>query len=519
MIGATSLAYDGEMGEATAPPRVAPASNATTRLGKFDLLEPIGEGGMARIYLARVHGIGGFEKLVVVKQILPRLAQDTEFVARFFDEARLAATLQHPNIAEVYEVDEADGVYFYSMEYVRGRDLRYAMQACRHRGRALGLGEVVTVMTGLCAGLHHAHTRADADGRALGIVHRDVSPANVLLSFDGEVKLADFGVAKARTSMVSTVAGRLRGKIPYMSPEQCRGEALDRRSDVYSAGVVLWEALAGRRLHDGESELAVLRAISDRDALPVTVGRPDCPPALAAIVAKALARSPAQRYQSAEQLQLALEAFARDQRLDTTPRTVTSLLDELFADDPRRHTSRPVLTAVPVATAAAAFGEQTPPTGTVPPPAPAAPAAGPTSVDSVDLVVSGQRRWGGVMIGVVVGVLVGTGGLYLALQGRVALTPAPGPATAVAAPTPEPDVPPAEAEASDADATPAEATATPAAEEPGVEIPPPQPQSPAAEATPATARKKRRRKGRSNKGDKRRDLDLDSALPPGFGSQ
>ena len=509
MIGPTTLPYDGPVGEATAPPRVVPAANATT-LGKFTLLDQIGEGGMARIWLARAHGIGGFEKLVVVKQILPRLAEDTEFVARFFQEARLAATLQHPNIAEVYEVDEADGVYFYTMEYVRGRDLRHVLQRARQRGRALSLAEVIAVTTGLCAGLHHAHTRADPQGRPLGIVHRDVSPANVLLSFDGEVKLADFGVAKARTSMVSTVAGRLRGKIPYMSPEQCRGEALDRRSDVYSAGVVLWEALAGRRLHDGDSEIAVLRAIADRDAAPVTSARPDCPPALAAIVASALARSPAQRLQSAEQLQLRLEGFARDARLDVTPKVVAALLDELFGDDPRWQDSRPVLTAVPLAGTPGSFGDQTPPTGTVPPPA-SAPL--PTPVDSAELVVAGQRRWGGLVVGVLVGTVLGMGGLYLGLRGQVGLapaatTPAAVLAAPIAAPQPEPELP-----AESSLATPPDVPT----DDPDVEIPPPQPQSPAtSDAT--SRRKKRKRKGKAGKGD-RRDLDLDSALPPGFPSK
>ncbi|HET6583488.1 MAG TPA: serine/threonine-protein kinase, partial [Nannocystaceae bacterium] len=200
---------------------VAPAPRT---LGKFALLEQIGEGGMARIFLARARGLGGFEKWVVVKQILPRLAEDADFISRFFQEARLTATLDHPNIAAVYEVDRDGNDYFYSMEYVRGRDLQKAMRRAKQCERILRLDEIVTIVTGLCAGLHHAHTRLGPDGRPLGIVHRDVSPSNVLLSYEGAVKLADFGVAKARTGMVSTVAGTLRGKIAYMSPEQCRGE-------------------------------------------------------------------------------------------------------------------------------------------------------------------------------------------------------------------------------------------------------------------------------------------------------
>ena len=197
----------------------------------------------------------------------------------FLQEARLSATLDHPNITAVYDVDDVDGQVFFSMEYVRGRDLRKLLRRANERGRALALGEAVAIVIGLSAGLHHAHTRRGPSGKPLGIVHRDVSPSNVLLSYDGAVKLADFGVAKARDGVATTSTGTLRGKLPYMSPEQVSAEALDGRSDVYAAGAVLWELITGRRLHrsdaDGGSELGLLRQITEQDAPRITTERPD----------------------------------------------------------------------------------------------------------------------------------------------------------------------------------------------------------------------------------------------------
>lgn len=302
------------------------------RLGKLTLLEQIGEGGMARIHLARAEGIGGFEKLVVVKEILPRLAEDHEFVERFFQEARLAATLHHPNIAAVYDVDTDGDSYFYSMEYVRGRDLLKVARRAKKRERPLTIEEVVTIIVDLCAGLHHAHTQRNADGEALGIVHRDVSHSNVLLSYDGAVKLADFGVAKARVGSVATTAGQLRGKIAYMSPEQTSGEALDRRSDVFAVGIVMWELLTMRRLFRGDSELAILRRIREDDA-PRVSSACEVPERLDEIVIRALQRSPALRYPSADALRADLEAFAEAERLTTSPRVVAKMMEDLFGED------------------------------------------------------------------------------------------------------------------------------------------------------------------------------------------
>ncbi|MEM6990683.1 MAG: protein kinase [Myxococcota bacterium] len=514
------------MGEGTGAPRELAASQPALS-DKLTIIEQIGEGGMARIYLARSRGIGGFEKLVVVKKILPRLAEDAEFIARFFQEARLAATLDHPNIVAVYDVDQSDGAYFYSMEYVRGRDLQQVLRRARAVERTLQLPEIIAIVTGLCAGLHHAHTRCDPQGRPLGIVHRDVSPSNILVSFEGAIKLSDFGVAKARTGMVSTVAGTLRGKIPYMSPEKCQGAGLDQRSDVYAAGALLWELLGGRRLHTGDSEIAMLRHIAEHDAPPIGSVRPDVPPALERIVAKALARSPAERHGSADALGTDLEEFARQHKLPPSGRAVAELMTTLFAEDRARETSaRQLPPTLAVAAAREEAGDdETPPTGTVAPPS--ARGVGDAGSATTDPSPRAGGR-GGLAIGLVLGTLLGGGGLYLASardagEGSDARTERPT-QSPVEPPnsTPKGGVPVARpSDTAAAAPAPTSAVATP-------------PTEPTPDATPqptsgdkATPRRKSRPRKRTSrrrgnaapdatksKGDK--PLDLDSALPPGF---
>jgi serine/threonine protein kinase len=489
--------------------RADPAvASAPRTLGKFALLEQIGEGGMARIFLARARGLGGFEKWVVVKQILPRLAEDADFISRFFQEARLTATLDHPNIATVYEVDRDGNDYFYSMEYVRGRDLQKLMRRAKQRERMLRLDEIVTIVTGLCAGLHHAHTRLGPDGRPLGIVHRDVSPSNVLLSYEGAVKLADFGVAKARTGMVSTVAGTLRGKIAYMSPEQCRGEALDRRSDVYSVGALLWELLTGRRLHEGESEIGLVRQIADGEAPSPATLRPDSTAALDRIVLKALTREPARRYSSAHALQIDLEEYAREHKLAVSARTLASLMHELFAQEYERERQEhqlaptvpfrlePVDEAVP-----ADF--KTPPTATL------APVVG-VEHEPGDAPTITARSWRGLALGLAAGIVLGGGGLYLALGSDPPPAPAPT-SEPVSTTTPSAAAPPSRSvERATSSIAPPPVAPPVAAAEPDVQTPA------ASKPKPAPESRRRKAKRRRAPSSRRRELNLDSALPPGL---
>ena len=284
---------------------------AGTRLGRYELIRRFASGGMAELYVARAAGISGFEKIVALKRILPQYARNEDFVEMFLDEARLTATIQHNNVAQVYDIGQCDDGLFFTMEYVHGADLRAVLHVLSKREARMPLAHALTVGIGAAAGLHAAHERTSSDGRPLGIVHRDITPSNVLVSFDGCVKLIDFGIAKAERRTTETRAGTLKGKIAYMSPEQCAGEKLDRRSDVFSLGIVLFEATTGTRLFAAENEYAALRQIVDRDAPRPSSRCPDYPPALEEIVVRALRRDRDERYPTALALEVDLEEFAR----------------------------------------------------------------------------------------------------------------------------------------------------------------------------------------------------------------
>jgi serine/threonine protein kinase len=306
-------------------------------LGKYQLLRRIATGGMAELYLARATGIHGFEKLVVLKRILPQHAESDDFNRMFLDEARLAATLHHPNIVQVYDIGEEGN--FFTMEYVQGQDLRKLVRAARKADRALPLEHILHIVMGIAAGLHHAHEKIGSDGRPLGIVHRDVSPSNVLITYDGGVKIVDFGIAKATTAQSATIAGTLKGKIPYMSPEQCRGESVDRRSDIFSIGTLLWELTTGARLFTGENEFGIInRVAAGAVPLPTSV-RPDYPPELEAIVMRALTADREQRYPTALDLQVDLEDFAREARLPVSSARMAKFMRELFEEEMRQSTA------------------------------------------------------------------------------------------------------------------------------------------------------------------------------------
>jgi serine/threonine-protein kinase len=300
------------------------------KLGKYEVIRQIAVGGMAELYLARTVGMEGFEKLVCVKRILPQYANNPSFVNMFLNEARLAATLHHPNIAQVYDIGQEQGEYFFAMEYVHGEDLGRLVATAHDSGVPVSLDCALTLVSGLCAGLHYAHEKASAEGKPLGVVHRDVSPTNVLVSYDGAVKLVDFGIARAGGEPSQSAVG-LKGKISYMSPEQGRGKtALDRRSDVFSVGTILYELTTGRRPFIDETEYAVLQQIVTRDADPPSTVMPGYPPALEAIVMRALARDVNRRFSTALELQNQLEDYAHDHRLRVSPLVLARLMSTLF---------------------------------------------------------------------------------------------------------------------------------------------------------------------------------------------
>jgi serine/threonine protein kinase len=310
----------------------APPSAERERFGKYEILRRIAIGGMAEIYLARALGLEGFEKLVVLKRILPQYADNDEFVQMFLDEARVAATLHHSNVVQVYDIGSVDGQYFLSMEFLHGQDGRQLMKACATRHTPLSMPNALAIAIGVCAGLHYAHERV-VDGRPLDLVHRDVSPQNVFITYDGGVKLLDFGIARASSRLTETRGGTLKGKISYMSPEQCGGHPLDRRSDVFAAAIILWEMTVGRRLFSGSSDFEILRKVKEEDAQRPSSVVSDYPRALEEIVMKGLARDREQRYATAEDMQVDLETFARDRKLAVSPVPLGRFVRELFKSE------------------------------------------------------------------------------------------------------------------------------------------------------------------------------------------
>ncbi len=308
--------------------------------GKYELVSRLAAGGMAEIFLARTKSIQGFEKYLVIKRILAHRTQDPEFVRMFLDEARVAATLDHPNIVQIYDVGHVDNEYFIAMEYLRGHNLIEIVRAGAKLGYAKPpLEHVVSILTQCCAGLHYAHDKRDFEGRSLEIVHRDVTPQNVVVSFDGSVKVVDFGIAKAATREVETLAGTLKGKIGYMSPEQCRGAPVDRRSDVFAVGIILFELTTGKRLYHERSDFDTLKKIiegpvpSPRDLLPFY------PAFLNAIVVRCLQKNPDDRYQTARDLHADLDAFARDNQLVTGTVPLSQYMERIYADELATHKS------------------------------------------------------------------------------------------------------------------------------------------------------------------------------------
>jgi serine/threonine-protein kinase len=298
--------------------------------GRYELLRKIATGGMGQVYLARQKGPVGFEKLMVVKRILPHLAEEDQFIEMFFDEARIAAHLNHPNIAQIFDLGDVDGTFYIAMEYVNGESLKQVMNRVRSIRSQIPLGLKVRIAADAAAGLHSAHQARNPAGKLLDFIHRDVSPQNILVGFNGFVKLIDFGVAKAATKVSNTVTGAIKGKYAYMSPEQARGGDLDHRSDIFGLGTILYEMLTEQRLFKRENENATLKAvISAKPAAPSTMGIA-MPPAIDAICLKALEKKPDDRYQSAEDFQLALEEFIRAERLQATSTYLASFMRKLY---------------------------------------------------------------------------------------------------------------------------------------------------------------------------------------------
>jgi serine/threonine protein kinase len=308
----------------------APTGDTPARVGRYEILGHLATGGMARIYLAKAGGIGAFERYVVLKTISPERAGDQRFVTMFLDEARLAATLNHQNIAQVYEVDEADGNLFITMEYVHGENLRHILESTLRKGWTIPIELAVMIASSAAAGLHHAHERKGKNGQPLNIVHRDVSPANIMVGFDGSVKLLDFGIAKAEERSTKTQQGTIKGKYGYMSPEQCRGKPIDRRSDIFALGIILYEITTLRRAFRGNDDFDTMKRIVNGDLLPPSTAVPGYPRELEAIVLTAMARDPDYRFQTTQEMLEALDAFLQRAKLSGAPSAMARFMTQLF---------------------------------------------------------------------------------------------------------------------------------------------------------------------------------------------
>src|SRR5581483_919202 len=304
--------------------------------GKYVLLERISVGGMAEVFKAKSFGVEGFEKILAIKRILPSLAEDSDFIEMFIDEAKICGQLNHANICQIFELGRVTDSHFIAMEYVWGKDLLQIQNRFRKLRQTMKPEMAAFIAAKMCEGLDYAHKKKDATGRPLGIIHRDISPQNILVSYEGELKVIDFGIAKAASRSSKTQAGVLKGKFGYMSPEQVRGLPLDRRSDVFAIGTILYELLTADRLFVGESDFETLEKVRNVACPPVSKVNPKVPPALEKIIMKALARDPDDRYQWGSEMMEDLQSFLMGYEPVFTAKALSSWMRESFALEMKR---------------------------------------------------------------------------------------------------------------------------------------------------------------------------------------
>jgi serine/threonine protein kinase/Tfp pilus assembly protein PilF len=303
------------------------------RFGKYILLDKIATGGMAQLFKAKIIGIEGFEKLIAIKQILPQFSKEKDLITSFIDEAKLAALLNHQNIVQIYDFGNIEDSYFISMEYLFGKDLRMMWTRLKDKELALPLEHALYITSRLCAGLAYAHELKDFQGKELNIIHRDISPQNVFVTYQGDVKILDFGIAKAASQSTVTQFGMIKGKVAYMSPEQAAGRPIDQRSDIFSAGIILYELVTNTRMFTGESTMQILTRVRDAqyDSAESLAG--GLHSKVYAIINRALAKDPDQRYQFAADMLADIEECMMELSLRPTARILGQYMRELFADE------------------------------------------------------------------------------------------------------------------------------------------------------------------------------------------
>lgn len=303
------------------------------KFGRYYLLRHIATGGMAEIYLAKQIGLEGFEKLLVIKKILNQYAENDEFITMFLDEARLAAKLDQPNIVQIYDLGKQNTSYYIAMEYIPGEDLRTIMKKMTKRGEILEFKHSLHMISCLCEALDYAHKKKDNTGKPLNIIHRDVSPQNIMVSYSGNAKILDFGIAKATTQSTETEAGVLKGKYAYMSPEQAKGKKLDHRSDIFSIGILLFELLTNHRLFKAKNQLDTLRKLVYEEIPTPQDFNPEVPDELNRITMKALDKDTETRYQTARELQNDIEEFLANAHMISSTTRTAEFMQDIFAEE------------------------------------------------------------------------------------------------------------------------------------------------------------------------------------------
>jgi serine/threonine protein kinase len=303
------------------------------RFGKYILLERLATGGMAQLYRAKIIGIQGFEKLIAIKMILPHLAKEKELVASFIDEAKLAALLNHGNIVQIYDFGSMEDSYFISMEFLFGKDLRAIAAKAKERDLPLSLEHTLYIISRACSGLDYAHKLKDFQGKPLNIIHRDISPQNIFVTYEGDVKLLDFGIAKAASQSTITQYGMIKGKVAYMSPEQAAGKFIDQRSDIFSAGILLYEMVTGGRMFTGDSTMQILAKVREAEFDSPDSVAPGLHPKVYKILNRALAREREERYQSSGEVLGDLEECMAELSLRPTAGGLAQYMKALFQDE------------------------------------------------------------------------------------------------------------------------------------------------------------------------------------------
>jgi serine/threonine protein kinase len=297
--------------------------------GKYLLLERINVGGMAEIFLARSRGVHGFKRILAIKKILPTMAEDEEFIAMFVDEARIAAELSHAGIVQIFELGKFEDDYYIAMEFVHGKDMRFIQERLARERIPIPVALASWVILKICEALDYAHTKRDPSGRPLGIIHRDVSPQNVIISYEGEVKICDFGIAKAANRSQKTQAGVLKGKFGYMSPEQVRGLPLDGRSDIFTVGTLFYEMVTLERLFVGESDFSTLEKVRNADVVPPSTYNRDVPEELEEIILRALSKEVEDRFQSTAEFGEAVQTFMLNNEMSSA-RELSAFMKDKF---------------------------------------------------------------------------------------------------------------------------------------------------------------------------------------------